>query len=326
MLLIFAIKQELFKKNIVSLWKQCVLLFLFEGADVKIEQMRLFAEVVKHGSYTQAADKLGVSKGYLSKQIKQLEQALGKPLLVRNTRVMRLTSAGEVLFKEATKLTTFWVKTKLLLDQAEEQLSGQVKCTAPVGIAHYILSPLFRSLINQQPDIRLLIDSGNNTHNLVADDFDFAIRITNTPPEDMVAIPLTQINYICCATPSFLAKQQAIQSPGDLQHMDCLVLSHWHQWTFEGKSVPATITPRGKFVATDNELLKQACINHLGVARLPEYMIKEELAQGGLVNLFPTINGDHRDLYLIYPQLSTRPKRVLMFLTAIREYFSENND
>ena len=293
---------------------------------MKIEQMRLFAEVVKHGSYTKAADNIGVSKGYLSKQIKQLELALGKPLLVRNTRVMRLTSAGEILFNEASKLMTFWSKTKQLLDQSEEKLSGQVKCTAPVGIAHYILWPILGNLITTQPDIRLLIDSGNNTHNLVADDFDFAIRITKTPPEDMVAIHLAQVNYICCATPMFLAQQPTLESPKDLKSIDCVVLSHWQDWAFERELGTDTISPNGKFVASDNELLKRSCLDHVGVARLPEYMIKDELRKGTLENVFPTIKADHRELYLIYPQLSARPKRVTMFLNAIRQFFDQNNE
>ena len=77
--------------------------------------MRLFAEVVKQGSYTRAAECLGVSIGYLSKQVRQLETQLSTQLLVRNTRVMRLTSAGEIVYQQALQLTNFWQQTQALL-------------------------------------------------------------------------------------------------------------------------------------------------------------------------------------------------------------------
>ncbi len=283
--------------------------------------MRLFAEVVRNGSYTKAADSLGVSKGYLSKQIRFLEQELGKSLLVRNTRMMRLTSAGETLYQEAIKLTNFWQQTKSLLDASEEELAGKVKCTAPMGIARYVLWPLFNALMTKQPELNVTIDSGNTTHNLIADDFDFAVRLTNTPPEDMIARKLVKVNYICCATPDFIAKFGAPSSPLALPDKQCVVLPHWNEWHFTVSGKLERVKPNGRFIASDNDLLKEACLASLGIARLPDYMVSKEIVCGELVNLFQSVQGDSRDLYLIYPQLSARPKRVAMCLSAIEQAF-----
>ena len=302
----------------------CVFKWCFYlSIESNIEPMRLFAEVVKQGSYTKAAEHLGVSKGFLSKQVKQLEQLLGKPLLVRNTRVMRLTTAGELLYKEAVKLTTFWQHTKALIDAGEEELSGQIKCTAPMGVARHILWPIFSRLMDAQPDINVHIESGNTTHNLVADDFDFAVRITNTPPEDMVARHLTTINYYCCATPEFIKRYGQPASPNQLNKHKSLVLVHWPFWSFKLDDSWHKITPNSVFTSSDNELLKDACLNHRGIARLPEFMVKDELADGTLVNIFPEVQGDKRELYLIYPQQSARAKRVMMALDAIDTYFTQ---
>lgn len=161
---------------------------------MNLERMCLFCEVVKQGSYTKAADLLGVSKGYLSTQIKKLELETGKQLLVRNTRTMRLTSAGEILFKQASKLPTFLQETQSLLSQGEDGLAGTVKFTAPVGLSTHLLWPVFQELMNKHNDINIWVDSSNTTHNLVADDFDFAVRITNTPPQDMIAKHLMRFN------------------------------------------------------------------------------------------------------------------------------------
>lgn len=286
-----------------------------------IENMRLFAEVVKHGSYTKTAESLDVSKSYLSQKIKHLEQMLGKQLLVRNTRTMRLTSAGDILYKEAVKLTDFWSQTKALLEQTDEELAGTVKCTAPIGVARYLLYPLFDDILAKYPDISLLMDAGNNTHNLISDDFDFAIRITNTPPEDMIAKKLLTINYLCCASPDFIIKHGRPNQPQDLLQLDCLALVHWREWTFTQGDQVEKIMPNGKFLCSDNDMLKEACLAGRGIARLPQYLIEEELKRGELCLVLPTIQCDTRNLYLIYPQLSTRPKRVSLYLKVMIDKF-----
>lgn len=285
---------------------------------MNLERMCLFCEVVKQGSYTKAADLLGVSKGYLSTQIKKLELETGKQLLVRNTRTMRLTSAGEILFKQASKLPTFLQETQSLLSQGEDGLAGTVKCTAPVGLSTHLLWPVFQELMNKHNDINIWVDSSNTTHNLVADDFDFAVRITNTPPQDMIAKHLMRFKYICCATPSYLAKHGEPSTPQALlKSHKCLVLAHWQFWTFEVDGTPQKFDLSGKFTASDNDLLKKAALNHHGIARLPEYMIKQQLTTGELVALIPNFEPEHRDIYLVYPPMNTRPSRVKLCLEAI---------
>ncbi len=287
--------------------------------------MRLFAEVVKQGSFSRAADHLGVSKGYLSKHVKKLEVALGKQLLVRNTRTMRLTSAGEILYQQAKNLTGLWQQSKSLLEQSEQQLSGMVKCTAPVGVAKHILWPIFSQILRDHPEISIITPSGNDTHNLNVDDFDFAVRITNTPPQDMIARHLSHIEYVCCAAPQFIDQlsQQGIKlrTPAQLTHLDCLVLSHWNEWHFYNDKEVEKIKPKGKFVASDNDLLKQACIDGLGIARLPEYMVGKEIASQKLVRVLGDIKSDQRELYLIYPQMSARSSRVSLCLDKIINHF-----
>ena len=284
---------------------------------MKIESIRLFAEVVKHGSYTRAADNLQVSKAFLSQQIKSLEQSFNKQLLVRNTRNMRLTSAGEVLLSQSKKLNSFCQETKALLDVTDEQLSGIVKCTAPVGLAKYLLSPIFTDLMKSAPDISIMVDSGNNLHNLINEDFDFALRLTNAPPQDMIAKPLTQVNYVCCATPKFAQQHGLPAHPTELNNFSCLVLSHWNTWTFSQQNQFSSIDISGKLIASDNDMLKQACLNHLGIARLPDYMIKQQLESGELRPVFTDYQSEQRQVYLLYPQMSSRPKRVTMCIEQI---------
>jgi DNA-binding transcriptional LysR family regulator len=280
---------------------------------MEIENILLFAEVVKHGSFTEAAEHLSVSKGFLSKRIKSLELSLNKKLLIRNTRKMRLTSAGEILFVQSKKINSLWRDTKALLDDNEEELSGVVKCASPVGLGKYLLYPLFEKIMKSNPKISVHLKTDNQLINMNYEDFDFAIRITNTPPEDMIARPLVPVNYICCATAEYSKKFGLPNTPSELNDFDCLVLSHWNIWVFSKKKHIDSIESvevKGKFITSDNELLKEACLNGLGIARLPDYMIRKELASGKLLHVLTNYQGEKRQIYLLHPQLSSKPKRV----------------
>ena len=288
---------------------------------MQLERLKLFAELVNKGSYTSTAEYLGVSKAYLSKQIKALELDAQTQLIIRNTRTMRLTAAGETLFQHAKPLTTFWHDSKQLLEASEESLAGNVRFTAPTGLLTYVLLPAINQFCQQYADITITAETGNQTHNLITTPYDFAVRITNTPPEDVIARKLTQFHYVCCATPEYLAQQGTPIEPAELNRHQCISLSYWNKWLFHENNKSYEIRTRAKFQFSDNEALKQAALCSMGITRLPSYMIEKELKQGHLIPLFQQIKSDQRDIYLLYPQSIKRPERVNLVMEKLKQCF-----
>ena len=289
-----------------------------------LEQLRLFAELVNHGSYTKTADVLGVSKAYISKQIKALESDLKCQLLLRNTRSMRLTSAGATLNERAQKLTSFWQETQQLIQRQEEELEGVVRFTAPTGLMQSALFQLVEVTHKMYPGIELICETGNETHNLVSEPYDFAIRITNTPPQDMVAVNLMTSNYVCCASPKFIAKHGQPTVPEELNDFSCISLFYWRNWSFMVSGKHAEVSVNAKYQFSDNSLLKQASLAGLGITRLPKYLIEEELAAGSLVPILKDYQGESRDVYLLYPQDLNRSERVKRILNVVKQCFAQD--
>ncbi len=276
---------------------------------MKLEAMRIFAEVVNNGGFTHAAAQLNVSKGYVSQQVKQLEKQLNKQLLFRNTRSMRLTSAGEVVYAQAQKLTGYFEQTKSMLDSSEARPSGQVNITAPIGVAQHLVWPHIHALRLAYPGLKFDLDCGNTKHNLTEDDFDIAIRLTNSPPIDMVAKHLRDIHYVCVASPDYLKKHGEPESPHALEVHATLALAHWKRWSFfDGKTVNLELTP--SITSSDNQLLKALCVSGSGIGRFPHYLIERELESGQLIEVLSGYSNEKRGLYLIYPQMTQRPERV----------------
>jgi DNA-binding transcriptional LysR family regulator len=291
---------------------------------MQLERLRLFAALVKQGNYTRTAESLGISKAHLSKQIKALEAELENQLLIRNTRTMRLTTAGETLFQHAKKLTPFWDDARKLLETTDDRHIGTVRFTAPTGLMKYILLDKLFAMQTQYPDINIVCESGNETYNLITTPYDFAVRITNAPPEDMIAKRLTRFEYVCCASPQYLAKFGTPSHPNDLAQHCCIALSYWQQWLFypDGKNVEINVDAKYQF--SDNEVLKQAAIYSQGITRLPSYMIQEELKNGQLIALFQDIQAIKKDIYLLYPQVTKRPERVRIVIDTITNIFSDH--
>ena len=283
-----------------------------------LERLRLFAELINRGNYSRTAEALGVSKGYLSKQIKSLEHELDAQLLLRNTRNMKLTAAGETLYQQAKRLVSFWPDTQKLLDESVDSLAGTVRFTAPTGFMEYVLLPVICDVREQYPDINIVSETGNQTYNLVSAPYDFAVRITNTPPEDMIAVKLMSSRYLCCASPDYLHRRGKPDTPEDLKHHDCVTLSFWKSWSFERDGEFVEVDLDGKLQFSDNAILKQSALHGQGITRLASYQIAKELEQGTLVELFEDFQPETRDIYLVYPQLMHRPERVKRVMDAIK--------
>lgn len=288
---------------------------------MQLERLKLFAELVKIGNFSRTAESLGVSKAYVSTQISLLEKALGKQLLIRNTRTMRLTSAGERLFQEADKLTAFWHNTKLLLEESEESIKGAIHFTAPTGIMRYCLLPVINSLTAHYPQVQVVCETGNQTHNLTRSHYDFAVRITNTPPQDMVAVKLFESDYVCCATPSYFEQYGKPTSPNELRQHACIALHYWNQWNFSLNGKVESIDVGAQQQYSDNDILKAAVLSGQGITRLPRYMIEQELKMGQLTALFEEQQAELRSVYLLYPHTSSRPARVTLLLDKIKAAF-----
>lgn len=289
---------------------------------MKLESMRIFAEVVQRGGFTQAADYLNVSKGYVSQKVKALEEEVHKQLLVRNTRTMRLTTAGSLVYEQAKKLTYFFEETLSLLEDSENIPAGLIKITSPVAVSQHLLWPVLSQLSKDHEGLRFYVDCGNTLRNLVEHNYDLAIRLTDAPPVDMVARKLREVQYRCVASPDYLAANGTPTAPSDLFKHRLVALEHWKNWMFYDNDSPTSIKFDTVLSSTDNDTLKRACISGVGIGRFPEYMIKPELESGELVEVLGSFKSESKSLYLVYPHINERPTRVKLTIQHLVDHLT----
>ncbi|WP_202903939.1 LysR family transcriptional regulator [Halomonas huangheensis] len=281
----------------------------------KVERLMLFVEVAESLSFSRAAEALGVSRGYLSEQIRRLEMELGATLLIRSTRSVRLSEEGLSVYRHMSKVRGSLVDLERELAHSPEGFSGELRITAPVLFAERFLLDVCHEFQREHPQLRVHLDVSYTSHDLGRDRFDLAFRSTQAPPHNMVARSLWKYPAICCAAPEYLASYGQPTGLQQLAEHDCLLFAGHDRWSFKNGEVAVT----GGMAVNDHRLLKQLAMEGRGIVRVAEYLVDRELADGRLVRLLQDEESDWRVIYMIYPPRLRESGKLKAFIGAVRQ-------
>ena len=292
--------------------------------------MHWLAVLEQQGSYTSAAARLGVSKAAMSQRIVELERAAGVTLVQRTTRSVRLTEAGQRLVDD----------TRTHYEQIAESFAsvrdlagvprGLLRVTAPVAFARQQLVPRLAAFLHENPEVRLQLELSDRLSSLASEGFDLAIRHSAAAPETHVAWTLCSTQSVIVATPAYLRRRGKPVSPEELSTHDCLFYPRAQDapaWTFERikkrKSGPERITVpiRGSFAANNSEALRDAALDDLGIALMPDFSAQAALRARRLVRILPDwkpVGAFAEQLFVVRPYSAHVPRAVTAFVTYLR--------
>lgn len=283
----------------------------------RIERLMLFVELAKQLNFSKAAEKLGISKSYLSEQIKRLEQDLQTPLVIRTTRSVRLTPEGERAYHQGLGIKGAVLDLERNLFQQHNEVSGLIKITAPKMFAETKLLALCEEFKRLHPGIEFEINSSYQAFDLSQTDIDLAFRATKEPPQNMVAHKLLDYFHWLVATPEYLDNFGVPKTPRDLEQHQCLATLHQKSWPMGDYEIPVS----GWLGSNENRLLKLAALNGQGILRIASYFVADEVAQGRLVKVLTSETEKMTgSLYLVYPQLIYPPAKLKTFIEFIKRH------
>lgn len=283
----------------------------------KFERLILFSEVAKQLSFTRAAQVLSISRGYLSEQIRKLEQDMDKHLFIRSTRHVSLTEEGAQLLAGMNQIKRSLLALEREVRHDNDALEGELRITAPNQFAQRYILDLCAEFQACYPAISVSVDCSYTTYDLSQNDFDLAFRATKTPPQNMVAKKLFDYRHTCCASPEYLAKHGDPKRIEDLGAHICLSQSPKTHWQFAEHKVNINST----LAVNDNFILKKHAMAGKGIILVPEYVVEQEVSSGELVPLLGNALSPDFAMYLIHPQLIHQSARLKAFIAFTREYF-----
>jgi len=290
------------------------------------------------GSFTAAAQRLGLSKAGMSQRIADLERSAGVPLVQRTTRSVRLTEAGQQLVDSTRDAYAQIERGFAQVKDLATVPRGRLRLTMPVALGRQIIVPHLPAFLREHPEVRLELDLSDRLVSLAQEGFDLAIRHTAHPPETHVAWPLRPTRAVLLATPGYLARRGTPEHPSDLAGHDCL---HYLRpgetptWQFrpldaagtaERRTPHVTVAVRGAFCANNSEVLREAALSGLGIALLPDFSAGPALAQGELVEVLPrwqNVGAFGEQLWAIRPYSPHVPRAVHALVAYLREVLGQ---
>ena len=290
----------------------------------QLRRYAIFAAVVDAGTMTGAAKALGMTPSAVSQHIGQLESLLGLTLLHRSTRRLSLTEAGEVVWQGCQSLQQTLNQTELRLSEVRDSLLGEVRITAPVGMAGQPLALALSPLLQAHPGLCIQIIADDEKRDLIAERIDVALRVGTLPDSTLVARKLGQTRMLLCAAPASLARKGTPRPPADLATHDWLCGDMLGSGLLlldeRGGEHRVRFKPR---VLCNNVLpLRQFALAGQGISLQPEGEVGEDLAQGRLLELLPGFRVPPMEIHAITPQREI-PEKVRRVITALRSHFAE---
>jgi DNA-binding transcriptional LysR family regulator len=294
----------------------------------QLERMLTFAGVVDAGSFTAAAERLGCSKAHVSQQISRLEDALGVQLLFRTTRRLELTEAGRTFLSYCRQMQNTADSAHRAVDALRGEMTGVIRITMPASFGEAILRDLVTPFLDRYPGIDFQIELENRVTDLRAGHFDMALRTPSPADEDLVALRLTDYQELLCASPAYLERSEPVQLPESLGTHRLLVNRHSDSgdrvWQLHRGAETVEVPVNRQMVMNHYSLLRRAALAGLGIARLPTYLVHEDLKSGRLERVLPEYDASEPlPVYLVYPWQRTLPLKNRRFIDFTLERFGQ---
>jgi DNA-binding transcriptional LysR family regulator len=268
-----------------------------------VNDLIAFIEVARERSFTKAAAKLGVSQSALSYTVRTLEGRIGLQLLTRTTRSVSLTEAGERLLRTIGPRLDEIEAEISSLSELRDKPAGTVRITSVEHAAETILWPALAPLLRGYPDVNVEIITDYRLIDIVAERYDAGVRLGEQVDKDMIAVRIgPNFRMAVVAAPSYFASRPRPLSPQDLTGHDCIGLrlpTHGglYAWDFRKDARALEVRIQGRVVFNTVGMMRNAALEGLGLAYLPEDVVEAALRKGQLVRVLedwcPPLPGYH---------------------------------
>ena len=287
---------------------------------MNLNHVKLFVAVYRAGSFTSVAKDLNVVASSVSRAIATLEGQLETRLFQRTTRTLTPTQAGERYFQRVEALVEeFDLVHQEVMDHSLKP-SGTLRVTASISFAQIVITPLLKEFCERYPDIHLELSLSDARTDIVAEQFDVAIRHGVLPDSSLVARRLVDVNYLLAASPQYLQQTTPVLAPKDIQRHSLVTFTYPEfnaAWRFRRNGEVDDIPIKPILSLTTASAIKECAINGMGITMLADWSIKEELSDGRLEKVLPEwdIAGANADsaIWLVYPSRAFIPAKTAAF-------------
>jgi DNA-binding transcriptional LysR family regulator len=286
---------------------------------VNPDPLRAFVAVIRKGSLTAAAAELRMPKSSLSRLLTALEQDLGTPLLLRRSRRLSLTEAGEAFLLHADRSVAAADDARLAVERVGKEPRGLLRAGAPATFLRAFVAPILPALLKRWPGLQVELSPGAKL-DPIRDKLD-VVCIPGThlaAQADLVVRKLGEAEQFLCAAPALLKNAPPLKAPEQLPEWPCLAVGRagGANWKLRKGRREFELRVNPRVSVPDPEVLRLLVLAGLGAAILPSFFSAEDLRLGRLVRLLPDWQFEPVHFHALYPA-KPAPRKVEEFLQSV---------
>lgn len=290
-----------------------------------------YVRVVEAHSFVAAAQTLGMSPSAISKAVSRLEERLGARLLNRTTRSLSLTDVGTNFYERCREALG-------QLDHAENEVTesrgiprGRLRVDVPVALGRRIIVPALPRFIAQYPELSVQMSMNDRVLDLVQEGVDVGLRIGNLSDSSLIARRVAQLRGVTCASPEFIERYGAPETPADLKPEHCIAMfkignNQTRDWVYRKEGLEQSVIPAAPLSFSDPESAVAAAVSGAGFVRTLDFTIEAQVASGLLQTVLEDWNeGSWWPVSVVYPQHRQPTAKIRAFIDFVSGLFPQGN-
>jgi DNA-binding transcriptional LysR family regulator len=277
----------------------------------------VFLTVVEENSFTRAAEKLGLTNSAVSKRVSNLEKHLNVKLLIRTTRRIELTEAGERYIEYARHAHRAIEEAEYAATENENMPNGLLRVSAPVTFGNIVLANLLPAFLKKYPQLKVEVDLSDVFSKVNIENFDLMLTSAHFINSSYSATTISVSETKVIASPEFISLYGTPDTPEDLVNFNCLLPSTHQipdQWVFAKDEDEIKVKVSGNVKINNPLAVKNLTLNSVGISCLGMNIIEEDIEKGNLVTLLNDYKIPPRTFRAIYPEKNYIPAKVKSFI------------
>jgi DNA-binding transcriptional LysR family regulator len=291
----------------------------------KLASMRAFTKVVSHGSFSEAAREMRLSRSAISKYVIDLEAELGVQLLNRTTRSASPTDNGRLYYERCLAILSEIEEADLAVSHLQAEPRGLLRVNAPMSFGTLHLGRAVAEFMQRCPELQIELLLSDQQLDTVQEGFDVTIRIADLPASSLIARKIVAARRVLCASPGYLQQRGTPRHPRDLRDHACLSygnLATGAQWKLTGKDGDHWLQVPWRLCSNNAEILRDAAVGGRGIALLPTFIAHRQLEDGSLRSVLSKYQAPELSVFALYPPTRYVPVKVRAFIDFLVERFA----
>jgi LysR family transcriptional regulator for bpeEF and oprC len=289
-----------------------------------IQQFMAFASAARNGNFARAGRELSQTPSTIAKSIGRLESQLGVKLFHRTTRQVSLTTDGQQLFEQCSRILDEVEALRTFAAGATGEPSGVLRVEMPITYGKRVVMPVLARLLERYPRLRIDARLSDQYSDVIRDGLDAVVRVGTLSDSRLVARQVSQQSLLLCASPDYLERHGHPRNPYDLERHHCMVFrvpttGRDRAFQFRVDAANVDLQPEARLRLGDGEALVEAAAAGLGLVQVPEVMLTDALAAGRLVEVLAEYRPPPMPISVVYPSTRMLPSRVRVFIDALSE-------